>query len=570
MKLKNYTKSNSENTEVAAIKNKVGNNESNHHAVDEDWSIISSSSDFDDERSTTSSTDHQYKVNLNLDQGGGDKEIKKTDLKNSINQSILKVPNLIATEDDQNIELSTSSPQILNSSSIPESNTSSNSILSDDLSNSINVGSRIKFFENLNDFNESIKQKSNDFYSNFAKIKIDQLNRYIYDQHSSINDSAADDNKDSEQQPTDVKKEKKLSVDETDLDDTIELVKSIDKYQEIKVLQNNSKKEDLKTIDKPQEDSKNIRKPLGAKFLSAIENFLESNSDYLYYYLFVFVVGLIPTIYLVNNYINQPLPTTIVKSPTLNDKIINYWNNLVYEETEVINDRGIFGFHARPKKLIRVNKLSKLAKSLKANLQNDYLKLTNVGKEIDKFVVKNIAPNLQKIIAKVENGVLLTSKNLQTLGEKLRDFGHIKFHQISKISRSSYEVLKKYSQTGLTEIINQEKFFTEKAINFFKQSSNQFQVFLNNASHASKFIFTKSKDVLVDQSINFKNFLSNVNKANTKIGQYGLSKFKQLSNDTQNLWLIYSPKFSNLITQESIFIYKKSLDFKNMIREYVI
>lgn len=38
----------------------------------------------------------------------------------------------------------------------------------------------------MNLFNESIKQKSSDFYTNYAKDKIDQLNKYVTEQNRSV------------------------------------------------------------------------------------------------------------------------------------------------------------------------------------------------------------------------------------------------------------------------------------------------------------------------------------------------------------------------------------------------
>ncbi|KAI5962156.1 uncharacterized protein KGF55_003232 [Candida pseudojiufengensis] len=580
MKSKSNTKSNSSKPEEKSNikKSTTGNN---NHSVDEDWSIISSSSDFDDERSTTSSTDQQYKNNFDPIQEGEDNEgiNHSKNLTDSFDQSILKVPKLIAGQKDhQFIKQSSisSSPRINSVSSISDSITSSNSnsasALNEELSNSINVGSKIKFFENLNNFNESIKQKSNEFYSNFAKIKIDQLNKYIYDQHS-IQGGVVEDGVKLDQeltQPTkensEVQSEKKSPLDETDLDDTIELVKSIDKYHESQLLkyEQEQNQNQIRKLNKPRRIPE-IKTPLGVKILSAIGNFLESNSDYLYYYLFVFLVGLIPTIYLVNNYLIQPTPTIIIKPPTLNDKIINYWNNLIYEETELSNNNqygGFFGLYKEPKKFIKVNRFSKVGESLKTHFQKDFLKLKNVGKEVDKFVLTNIAPNFQKLIIKTENGLLLTTKNLKIWSKQFEDFSGVEFKKFENISKNTFNWLSKNSK----DLFNQRGEFCDKSREFLNNGSKYFEIFLNNANKGSKTLFNFSKNLIQDEKENLKSFVKNIHKSSYKINQFCSKEylnFKYLVNE-------YSPKFHNFIKQESSFIYNRSVVFKSFVHKWVV
>ena len=92
----------------------------------------------------------------------------------------------------------------------------SNSILSGGSSNnnndnSLNVGSKIRFFENLTQLNDSIKQKSNQFYYDFAKIHLDN---YIDDQQHRQEELTNEETKEGEI--------------EENLDDTIELVSNIE------------------------------------------------------------------------------------------------------------------------------------------------------------------------------------------------------------------------------------------------------------------------------------------------------------------------------------------------------
>ncbi|WLF79163.1 hypothetical protein PVL30_002914 [Lodderomyces elongisporus] len=193
-------------------------------SADEDWSVISSSSDFDDDRSTTSSTAQYLLIN---DTGSYGSDVD--------NSTAFKIPKIIDGVNYANSKESEEKSKVRGgnggsggavgsssvgnsnheSSSISPSTASSNlnsdSVISEESTPSADVGSKIKFFENLNHFNASMMKKSSDFYTNYAKAKVEQLNQYISEQ-SSFHD------KEKNGRPA-----QRNSVGTEDLEDTIEL-----------------------------------------------------------------------------------------------------------------------------------------------------------------------------------------------------------------------------------------------------------------------------------------------------------------------------------------------------------
>lgn len=118
---------------------------------DEDWSIISSSSDADEDHSISNSVT-SVKIESDNDSSYlGDKSISSV--------ATLKLPRMS----------SSSSKGYINDKN-QESNTSK----------SPKVIQNIKFYESLSRLNNSIKKTSFDFYENIAKLKLQQFNNYIH------------------------------------------------------------------------------------------------------------------------------------------------------------------------------------------------------------------------------------------------------------------------------------------------------------------------------------------------------------------------------------------------------
>lgn len=148
---------------------------------DEDWSIISSSSDIDDERSTTSS----------LTTGNGDgSQVEASDHVNQVNQDssigTLRLPNINSTgESTEGDDVK----EIKESESESEDNTTDSSVdkLESDScgygDNERPIDNIINFYESLSSntvrLHKSIKQKSDDIYKHLAKQRLIDLNNFI-------------------------------------------------------------------------------------------------------------------------------------------------------------------------------------------------------------------------------------------------------------------------------------------------------------------------------------------------------------------------------------------------------
>ncbi|CUM55406.1 unnamed protein product [Debaryomyces fabryi] len=282
---------------------------------DEDWSIISSSSDMDDDQSTGSSALGSSKE-LSLDQ---DKEVSSV--------GTLKLP-VIAPDFETTSRIETAkSPKkpivepIIEDTSHDEDR---------------HIDNVIRFYENLSfktgKWNDSIKQKSSEFYQNVAKLRLEQFNKFISskDAIDTASDKASDNN--------DVKRD----VGALDIVDIAEAQRELT-------------------------DDRKCKSNCGFK-LAALQDFMEENSEYLFYYFVSSILGVVSLLGLYYN-VNwnsilshqKQLPTPSVLMTTLSYfdqtalKCRNYLEGLFYEDSYPTSK--YFGlYQVAPSKTIKFSK----------------------------------------------------------------------------------------------------------------------------------------------------------------------------------------------------------------------
>ena len=302
---------------------------------DEDWSIISSSSDMDDDQSTGSSALGNSKE-LSLDQ---DKEVSSV--------GTLKLPVIAPDFETTSKSETIKSPKkpivepIIDDSSQYEDR---------------HIDNVIRFYENLSfrtgKWNDSIKQKSSEFYQNVAKLRLEQFNKFISskDAIDAASNKADEDNGD------------KGDVEASD-------VVNVD-------------------LAEAQPDENNGRKcKANCVYLKfdGLQDFMDDNSEYLFYYFVSSILGVASLIGLYYN-INwnsvlcyrKQLPTPSVFMTTLSyfDKTAvkckTYLEDLFYEDSYPTSK--YFGlYQVTPSKTIKFSKKMNLWKEYDLARLNDWL-----------------------------------------------------------------------------------------------------------------------------------------------------------------------------------------------------
>ncbi|CUM49534.1 unnamed protein product [Debaryomyces tyrocola] len=303
---------------------------------DEDWSIISSSSDMDDDQSTGSSVLGSSKE-LSLDQ---DKEVSSV--------GTLKLPIIAPDFETTSKNEATKSPKkpivepIIDDSSQNEDR---------------HIDNVIKFYENLSfrtgKWNDSIKQKSSEFYQNVAKLRLEQFNKFISskDAIDVASNKAEEDNGDKADVETDI----------VDLDPA-----------------------------EAQPDENNGRKCRAncvyLKF-EGLQDFMEDNSEYLFYYFVSSILGVVSLIglyYKINwNSVlcyRKQLPTPSIFMTTLSYfdktafKFKTYLEDLFYEDSYPTSK--YFGlYQVTPSKTIKFSKKMNLWKEYDFARLNEWLRV---------------------------------------------------------------------------------------------------------------------------------------------------------------------------------------------------
>lgn len=309
--------------------------QANHN--DEDWAIISSSSDMEDEQSTGSSI-------------SGDRKRASVDHDNNLSSvATLKLPVMKPTNEstkDANAQHDQKGPETVTE---PES---------DDK----RIDRVINFYEDLSlkteRLNNSIKQRSNDLYNSVAKLKLDQFNRFI-----SSNDTA---------EAVDGE------VSSLEQDGNGEVVKD---ESDLKAPHNEC------MIKKTSSYYVNM-------FFNDLQDFLDDNSEYLIYYFATGIIGMISLIGLYYNinwisllYKPQPVaaPSMITTSLSYVDDTTLKWKayleNLIYEDSH--SKSNYFGLYKpSPSRTI---KISRWVHQLKYGALNELWVQNKPCNAIDKY-----------------------------------------------------------------------------------------------------------------------------------------------------------------------------------------
>lgn len=304
---------------------------------DEDWSIISSSSDMDDDQSTGSSALGSSKE-LSLDQ---DKEVSSV--------GTLKLPVIAPDFETASKIEATKSPKkpivepIIDDSSQNEDR---------------HIDNVIKFYENLSyktgKWNDSIKQKSSEFYQNIAKLRLEQFNKFISskDALDVASNKAEEDNGDK----ADFKKSDIVDVDPAEA------------------------QPDQKSSRKCKENCVYLK-------FEGLQDFMEDNSEYLFYYFVSSILGVASLIGLYYN-INwksvlcyrKQLPTPSIFMATLSyfDKTAfkckTYLEDLFYEDSYPTSK--YFGlYQMTPSKTIKFSKKMNMWKEYDFARLNEWLRV---------------------------------------------------------------------------------------------------------------------------------------------------------------------------------------------------
>ncbi|CUM65026.1 uncharacterized protein PRCAT00002645001 [Priceomyces carsonii] len=132
---------------------------------DEDWSIISSSSDIEDDQSTASSNEERRNSEHNQDTVSS--------------LATLKIPTIVSTNENELMD-----DNVSTSFSSSEDEESSNQETKPK-----KVASIVNFYESLLRINDSIKLNSNNFYQNIAKSRFTRLNNLIQPSVENVNSS---------------------------------------------------------------------------------------------------------------------------------------------------------------------------------------------------------------------------------------------------------------------------------------------------------------------------------------------------------------------------------------------
>ncbi|KAK6462136.1 hypothetical protein DFJ63DRAFT_144313 [Scheffersomyces coipomensis] len=523
----------------------TGTTTTTNHSTDEDWSIISSSSDVDDDRSTVSDDIDREHDPLNLVENNHHNNIaavtpdftnssvssfngsfrlpnstttpmitpsesdKQSIKKNSVSTiiAVADVPPIAAVIDDDKSKVVTSNKSSSSSTTTTTTTTTSTK----------NIGNKIKFYENLSKINESIKQSSNQFYSSYAKSKIQEWNDYIIESTDSLNNIKLT----STTTTTNNIIPPSLN-DDSNLEDTIELVdQTVPSVKSISTLSSTESENNNLTTTKSSSSlpppppplptnnfliiDKRYIQSLLLQAVQFLQAFMESNSQYLYYYLFgAIIVSLVPTYYLLTSTIcliqsttksmcncSQPIPPPSLLdslSPQIQDKIIeiyNLYDNLVYEVEPPVKSFLFFSQKAK-----KTNKLSKFIRAQTNDIDWDqfYLLQQNL---IDFMKIS------QTKFDRFSKETFIIVDKQSKLGLKYGIVGANKLIEMSKFGMDELinqtNLLNQYikDQQPLDKIqiyIDQSKILILKNIEIFKQSSIKQNLDLSAITIHDKFV----------------------------------------------------------------------------------
>lgn len=520
----------------------VKNTSSTVVPVDEDWSIISSSSDIDDERSTTSSFEYQRTTlapsgGLLTDSSGNDKESLKVPHQRINSATSSLGSRVIGDEQESWSELEDSQNTI---------STPTDSANGEDEDNLIDVDSKIKFFENLND---SIKSKSNQFYHDFAKVHLDN---YINEQqqqqigcHSSGSDASTLSSSSSSRSYADGG---------NDLDDTIEL---LDDGSRVIIgspgeLTNPLHQDNPNPNPNPNPEQKQKQKHKKSKskknkkvLIRAVEQlqiFMEAHSDYLYYYMFIaLIIGIIPA-YFVTNYVLCPKPVKPVSSM---DKLGEVWNTLLYED---VSSPSIFG------KKQKINKLVKFGNLIKDSINGQVIpQIDFFTHKVNLYTRKTVLPQCSMFWTKTQE---FSKSSLKNLGKWWLDYSSMGMHKFDELSTLGYIKAMKYRAVGMKNF----GIFCNTTTVYSKIWGKNIIAGSSDVYHGIKVLFKQEKE---HAKILSKGFFKSMKVFN----EYQKEKVEKGWGELLSFWNSEAPKFRATLDHNSVVIYKNGKKVFNSLIE---
>ncbi|KAK6204907.1 uncharacterized protein RJT21DRAFT_117382 [Scheffersomyces amazonensis] len=545
---------------------------------DEDWSIISSSSDIDDDRSTTSEdlTVERDPLNLSINLNQVDQSANNGFAAMSNNFKIPVVrssttsrsgststnnTNTNTNNKDRNDSIVTintvkandvilSKPEYSDTSSDYDGDVTNSDVSSDESSHSspiiqptlfgtYSINNRIKFYENLSKFNESIKQSSNKFYSNYAKSKFQQWNDYIIDSTDSLANSNPN-SKSNANEPSDQGE---------NLEDTIELIKH---YETL-----NQKIESSSSDIEPSTSSINSEfpsqplpvdstsfylfnkkyvQPLLLNTLQLIQGFMENNSDYLYYYIFGgILIALIPAFYsltfIVSSIQSNIAPMFITPKPVPTYPLLSKFE---------------------PQFQSHIDHMSKIFEDLLYEdeaPQRVYLFFSKKGPKVSKwskFIKERDWSEFDLIKKEFSEALEISQQNYNEFSKNFNEFSK----SAKVIFDKNYRLGLKYSVVGANKVLSYSEVGAKQVYDFGSKYS---EIAFDRALHYTKVGSTE----LINKSQSLHQFVKD---------QEIIDKLWKISNDTRsivedNFELFKKSSFKQNIDDIAVNIYEKSMDF---------
>ena len=493
-------------------------------STEEDWSVISSSSDIDDDRSTTSSRDYRNDP-LNLE------DIEPESLNSlTFNSSsaysysespsiaTLRLPLISSGSHGRKTEFSGKSKPTVSDTTKSDSE-HGDSRISDVVSITSGEETPSRRSENGDDtenpaksacylfgicqFNNSFKQKSNQFYANYAKIKLQQLNDYV----------------------ANTKKE--------DLELTVE---GLEPLQPLPTL------EPVESLLQAQLKAK-VQKVL-LYCINQIQSAMESNSDYLIYYLFCYV-ALLSGLAVSVSYLSQS-----TKPQGTWDAVTVFMDKYLYEEQKEV----LYLFFAKKTK---VNKLFKISNQVGNSVVSRSLQWYQKTSPMVNEAARNTWKNFRIISSRVWNQVQFWEtlsldyiekaapvciEKVSWFGEKAVSIGIKNTKRWSVHALVAAQNIAETSANKLTDITNlTSKTFTNAAL----LSSN---AFANTAQFSSR-AFTNASEFSTKALTNAAQLTSNtfLKLSNTHIPKISSFNFPDLTFNLPKIATTFSKKSQDLI-----------------------
>lgn len=452
-------------------------------STEEDWSVISSSSDIDDDHSTTSSHTGNEPLDLDVDRINASSRSGSYSYSDSPSNATLRLPLISSGSHGRKTELKndTENGDIMSVTSGEE--TPSRGSDADDVAAS-DPNSSCKLF-GICQFNEAIKQRSTEFYDNYAKVKLQQLNAYI------------------------------ANTEKEDLDVTVD---GLEPLQPLPTL------EPVESLLQAQLRMK-VQKSL-LYCVDKIQQVLEANSDNLFHLVFCYVVLLSGVAASVTYY---------AKSSKQEESWVGFSslvNKYLYEEQKEV----LYLFFAKKKK---VNKLFKISNGLTSRSQDWY---QNAAPWLN-LLVRNTWRDSKILSNQIWNKVHFwetlsldyIEKTAPKYIEKVSWFGE-------KTIKGGLENAKQWFDTALIETQSIAQISAIQASKYINITTNSLNIAANLSSKALNNAAEHSSNVFSEASHYSSRILSNA----AQFTSHALTKFPKLPNVSDSLRNINFPPFKGL------------------------